>query len=48
VAIYVDDVLVFAKLIKTVASFKRELANIFPVLDLGEACWILNMEIICD
>jgi hypothetical protein len=48
VAIYVDDMLIFAKSIETVISFKRELANIFPISDLGEARWILNMEIIRD
>jgi hypothetical protein len=48
VAVYIDDMLIFAKLIKTVISFKRELANIFPISYLGEARWILNVEIIHD
>jgi hypothetical protein len=46
VAVYVDDMLLFCKLISTIISFKDQLATIFPTTDLVEARWILNMEII--
>jgi hypothetical protein len=46
VAIYVDDMLIFAESIDILTSFKRQLSNTFPISDLGEARWILNMEII--
>jgi hypothetical protein len=48
VAIYVDDMLIFTESIDILTSFKRELSNTSPISDLSEACWILNMEIICD
>jgi hypothetical protein len=28
--------------------FKKQIATIFPTTDLGEARWILNMEIVHD
>jgi hypothetical protein len=40
--------LIFAESINILTSFKRELSNTFPISDLGEARWILNMEIICN
>jgi hypothetical protein len=46
VAVYIDGMLLFCKLISTIISFKDQLATIFPTTDLGEARWILNMEII--
>jgi hypothetical protein len=46
VAIYVDDMLIFAESIDILTSFKRQLSNTFPISDLGEARWILNMEMI--
>ena len=45
--VYVDDMLLFAKL-TSIISFKEQLAEMFPTTDLGEARWILNMEIIRD
>jgi hypothetical protein len=48
VAIYVDNMLIFAESIDILTSFKRQLSNTFPIFDLGEARWILNMEIICN
>ena len=48
VAIYVDDMLVFSKYTSIIISFKEQLATIFPTSDLGEAHWILNMEIVRD
>jgi hypothetical protein len=48
VAVYVDDMLLFCKLISVIISFKEELALSFPTTDLGEARWILNMEITRD
>jgi hypothetical protein len=48
VAVYVDDMLIFAESIDILTSFKRELSNTFSISDLGEARWILNMEIIHD
>jgi hypothetical protein len=46
--VYVDDMLIFSKLTSAIISFKEQLATIFPTTDLGEARWILNMEIVCD
>jgi hypothetical protein len=46
--VYVDDMLIFSKLTSAIISFKEQLATIFPTTDLGEAHWILNMEIVCD
>jgi hypothetical protein len=38
--------LIFAESIDILTSFKRQLSNTFPISDLSEARWILNMEII--
>jgi hypothetical protein len=38
--------LIFAESIDILTSPKRQLSNTFPISDLGEAHWILNMEII--
>jgi hypothetical protein len=46
VAIYVNDMLIFAESINILMSFNRQLSNTFPISDLSEARWILNMEII--
>jgi hypothetical protein len=46
VAIYVNDMLIFAESINILTSFKRQLSNTFPISDLSKARWILNMEII--
>jgi hypothetical protein len=40
--------LIFAESIDILTSFTRQLSNTFPISDLGEACWILNMEITCN
>ena len=40
--------LLFAKLTSVIISFKEQLAKMFPTTDLGEARWILNMEIVRD
>jgi hypothetical protein len=48
VTVYVDDMLIFSKLTSAIISFKEQLATIFPTTDLGEAHWILNMEIVHD
>ena len=45
VTVYIDNMLLFCKFISLIKSFKEQLATIFPITDLGEAHWILNMEI---
>lgn len=48
VAVYVDDMLIFGKDVQVINSLKSELKSIFEMTDLGEAKWILNMEVIRD
>jgi hypothetical protein len=39
VAVYVNNMLIFAESIDILTSFKRELSNTFPISDLSEATW---------
>ncbi|KAJ3531725.1 hypothetical protein NM688_g7534 [Phlebia brevispora] len=48
VAVYVDDMLIFGNNVAKINALKKELGQIFEMTDLGEATWILNMELICD
>ncbi|CDO75139.1 hypothetical protein BN946_scf184772.g6 [Trametes cinnabarina] len=48
VAVYVDDMLIFAKDRAAVDHIKLELGVPYEMSDLGEARWILGMEIIHD
>ena len=48
VAVYVDDKLIFLKNLNVVKHLKMQLSNHFEITDLGKACWILGMEVICD
>jgi hypothetical protein len=48
VAVYVNDMLLFCKLINIIMFFKKQITTVFPTMDLGEVRWILNMEIVHD
>ncbi|TFY53550.1 hypothetical protein EVJ58_g9393 [Rhodofomes roseus] len=48
VALYVDDMLIFADKVSAIDSVKASLKEKFDMTDLGEAHWVLNMEIIRD
>ena len=48
VAIYMDDKLIFSKNLNMVKRLKMQLSNHFEITDLGEARWILGMEVIHD
>ena len=48
VAVYVDDKLIFAKNLKVIKCLKKQLSEYFKITDLGEAHWILEMEVICN
>ena len=48
VAVYVDDKLIFSKNLDAVKHLKMQLSNHFEIMDLGEARWILGMEVIHD
>ena len=45
---YVDDLLLLSDDIKLLEKTKCNLNSCFKMMDLGEACWILNIEVICD
>jgi len=48
VAIYVDDKLIFSKNLDAIKHLKLQLSEHFEITDLGEACWILGMEVVHD
>ncbi|KIJ41161.1 hypothetical protein M422DRAFT_172542 [Sphaerobolus stellatus SS14] len=48
VAVYVDDLLIFSSSIEAVKKVKKDLKGKFEMTDLGEAHWILGMEITRD
>jgi hypothetical protein len=48
VAIYVDDKMMLSKDKKMIDELKKCFAGEYELTNLGEACWILGMEIICD
>jgi len=47
-AIYVDDKMIFSKDLNLISKLKQQLQGKYELTDLGEAHWILGMEIICD
>ena len=46
IAMYVDDMLLLSNSLRSVEEFKRKLTTKFEITDLGDAHWILNMEVI--
>jgi len=48
VAVYVDDKLIFSKNLNAIKCLKLQLSEHFEIMDLGEARWILGMEVIRD
>jgi len=46
IAIYVDDKLIFSKNVDTIKHLKLQLSEHFEITDLGEARWILGMEVV--
>jgi len=44
VAVYVDDFLVFSSNLDAIQHTKSELSSCFDMKDLGNAKWILQME----
>ena len=48
VAIYVDDKLIFSKNLNAIKCLKLQLSKHFEITDLGEAHWILGMEVVRD
>ena len=48
VAVYVDDKLIFSKNLNAIKRLKAQLSEHFEITDLGEARWILGMEVIRD
>ena len=48
VAVYVNDKLIFSKNLDAIKRLKSQLLDHFEITDLGEAQWILGMEVICD
>jgi hypothetical protein len=48
VAVYVDDKLMLSKDQKAIDKLKKQLSREYEMTDLGEAHWILGMEIIRD
>ena len=48
VAIYVDNKLFFFKNLNVIKCLKEQLSEHFKITDLGDACWILGMEVIHD
>ena len=45
VAVYVDDFLIFSSKLNTIQHTKSELSSRFDIKDLGDAKWILQMEV---
>ena len=48
VAVYVDDKMIFANSLELINQLKAQLTTEYDLTDLGEVCWILGMEIICN
>ena len=48
IAVYVDDKLIFSKNLDTIKCLKTQLSEHFEITDLGEAHWILGMEVLCN
>ncbi|KAJ3474089.1 hypothetical protein NLI96_g12655 [Meripilus lineatus] len=48
IAIYVDNMLLLSENLAAITKSKTELAAHYEMADMGEAHWILNMEIIWD
>jgi len=46
VTIYVDDKLIFSKNLNAIKCLKLQLSEHFEITDLGEARWILGMEVV--
>ena len=46
VAVYVDNKLIFSKNLDTLKHLKTQLSEHFKITDLGEAHWILGMEVL--
>ena len=46
VAVYVDNKLIFSKNLDAIKHLKSQLSDHFEITDLGEARWILGMEVI--
>ncbi|THG93569.1 hypothetical protein EW026_g7700 [Hermanssonia centrifuga] len=47
-AVYVDDMLLISDRMPAIQKLKSDLSTRFEMTDLGEAHWILNMEIVRD
>ncbi|KIL57633.1 hypothetical protein M378DRAFT_16140, partial [Amanita muscaria Koide BX008] len=45
IAVYVDDNMVLSDSLDLVTKTKSDLGSRFDMTDLGEVCWILNMEV---
>ena len=48
VAVYVDDMLILGKSTAHILALKGKLEETYEMTDLGEARWILNMEVLRD
>ena len=48
IALYVDDMLIAAKTLKTIKTIQTELSKQFTLKDLGQARFILGMEVKYD
>jgi len=46
VTVYINDKLIFSKNLDTIKCLKLQLLDHFEITDLGEAQWILGMEVI--
>ena len=46
VAVYVDEKLIFSKNLDAIKHLKSQMSDHFEITDLGEAWWILGMEVI--
>ena len=46
VVVYVDNFLIFSSNINTIQYTKSELSSCFDIKNLGDAKWILQMEVI--
>jgi len=48
VTVYVNDKMIFSNMLALINQLKKELTDEYDLTDLGEAQWILGMEIIRD
>jgi hypothetical protein len=48
IAVYVDDLIIASKHVKTISSFKSAFEKYFPITDLGDLKFVLNIEVIRD